>query len=189
MPCYGHFYIFAVHFRKFFVMESYEAFSLPISGLDDGIHHYRFEVGEDFFSGFDQSPIEGGDIAIELELDKRPDMLVMWFDISGVMNAACDRCLAPIRLPISGRYRLIGKIGEAEEEADVFYFSPDATKLNVAKYIYEYCCLSVPLKKTYDCMSEAERPCDDEVLAEQERSEEEKGDPVWDQLKDLNFDN
>ena len=170
-------------------MELYEAFSLPLSGLDDGMHHYQFQVEGDFFRSFDQSPIEDGVIEVQLDLDKRPDMLVMWFDIKGVINEACDRCLAPIHLPVSGRYRLIGKYGQGEEEADVFYMTPETVTLNVARYVYEYCCLCIPLKKTYDCQSETNPPCDFTVLEEQGLEEDEERDnPVWDQLKDLNFD-
>lgn len=168
-------------------MESYEAFSLPLSGLDDGDHHFTFEVEEDFFKGFDQSPISSGEIQIDVELDKRPDMLVFWFDIAGNVEEQCDRCLASISLPISGRYRLIGKYGEGEEDADVFYLSAEAISLNIAKFIYDYCCLSVPLSKTYDCEEDDPQPCDKAVLAEQEKDTPENN-PLRDQLKNLNLD-
>ncbi|MDX1686309.1 MAG: YceD family protein [Saprospiraceae bacterium] len=170
-------------------MELLEAFSIPISGLDDGVHHYHFEVDGDFFEKFENSPISSGDLNVEMELDKRSDMLVLWFDISGTIDESCDRCLASIDLPVTGRHRLIGKHGSGEEEADVFYFDPGLNKLNVAKFVYDFCCLSVPLSKTYDCRSEAEIPCDEKVLEEQREKDHVKNNPVWDQLKDVKFDN
>lgn len=170
-------------------MELYERFSLPISGMDDGVHLYHFKVGEKFFKGFEQSPIGQSQIQVDVEVDKRPDMLVFWFDIQGTMTESCDRCLAAIQLPIQGRHRLIGKLGSGEEEADVFYLSPELTSLNIAKFIYEYCALSVPLKKTYDCQSDENPPCDDSVLNTQEGDfDDDSNNPIWDQLKDLNFD-
>ena len=135
-------------------MESFKEFSIPISGLEDGIHHFDFTLGNEFFKHFERSPIKGGVVSARLSLDKRPSMLVLGIQISGTIDESCDRCLANINLPIEGNYRLVGKYGEGEEDIDVFYLSREDVELNVASYLYELSCLAVPISKTYDCQNE-----------------------------------
>jgi uncharacterized protein len=83
---------------------------------------------------------------------------------------------------------------EEPEEAEVIYISPETQVLNVAKYIYEFICLAMPLIKVYDCENDENRVCNEEMLRylnqEPEAEEEaESGNPIWDELKKLNSDN
>ena len=170
-------------------MKALEEFSLPLKGLHNGVHHYEFEIGSDFFKNFEDSPIPGGNLTVGMELDKKPSMLVFDFDLRGRVDAICDRCLADIRLPISGEYRLIVKYAEEERViGDVVYIQRETTSFNVANYIHELACLSLPISKVYDCEDEDEPPCDEETLARLEADEEEGGDDEatpWDILKDI----
>jgi uncharacterized metal-binding protein YceD (DUF177 family) len=170
-------------------MKSFKEFSLPISGLEDGLHEYRFKVEKPFFEIFENSPIKEADIDVEVELDKRKDMLIFHIDISGFVWDNCDRCLTSIKLPVEGQYELFGKYGNAEEEADVFYLSPETTEINISKFIFEYSCLSVPISKTIDCDNMTEPPCDEEMINTLDREVNDEGNSIWDQLKDFNFDN
>ena len=170
-------------------MKALEEFSLPLKGLHNGVHHYEFVIGSDFFKNFEESPIPGGNLTVGMELDKKPSMLVFDFDLSGRVEAICDRCLADINLPISGEYRLIVKYAEEDKvEGDVVYIHRETTSFNVAKYIHELACLSLPISKVYECEDEEEPPCDEETLERLEAEEEKKGDDEatpWDILKDI----
>ncbi|HQU61037.1 MAG TPA: DUF177 domain-containing protein, partial [Saprospiraceae bacterium] len=183
-------------------------YSIPVKGLRNGIHQFDFQIDRSFFDNFENSPISDGDIRLHLEFDKRPDMFVLQFDFEGTVRAECDRCLAEINLPISDSQMLLVKFSLEEEvdEAEMVYISPETIKLNVAQYIYEFICLSMPMIKVYDCESEAVRPCDDDMLRylsnsqeqeqeapaeaeeEEQESKEEKPNPIWDELKKLSND-
>ncbi|MEM8908525.1 MAG: DUF177 domain-containing protein [Bacteroidota bacterium] len=169
-------------------MESFNHFSIPIQGLKDGVHPFEFQVDSVFFRLFEDSPIEKGHFTVQLSFDKRPDMIVLDFDLAGTVGTACDRCLAAIQLPVKDQQQLIIKYGlEEKEEAEVIYIYRETSEFNVAKYIYEYICLAMPMIKVYDCERENPRVCNEEVFKYLDQKEEEapSENPIWDQLKNL----
>ncbi|MFN4255441.1 MAG: YceD family protein [Saprospiraceae bacterium] len=167
-------------------MDVLRAYSLPIQGLKDGVHSFEYQLDQVFFSHFEGSPIEAADIEVRLELDKRPDLLVFDFDLTGRIGAECDRCTAKIQLPIEIQQQLMVKFGEADEDDDEIVFIPrESPDFNVAKYLYEYAVLAMPMISTYDCENDPEPPCNREVLAYLNQTEETKDNPVWDTLKNL----
>ncbi|MCB0572290.1 MAG: DUF177 domain-containing protein [Phaeodactylibacter sp.] len=181
-------------------------FSIPVKGLRNGIHQFDFQIDRSFFENFEQSPISDCNIQLHLEFDKRPDMYVLQFDFEGTVRAECDRCLAEIGLPIADSQRLLVKVSQEEEtdEAEITYISPETVKLNVAQYIYEFICLAMPIIKVYDCGNQDPRPCNEDMLrylsngeqeekavekSEEEAEEENRANPIWDELKKLSNDN
>lgn len=165
-------------------MDPLRRFTVPIKGLGLGIHPFEFEISKSFFSHFESSPIENGKFDVAIQLDKRIDMMVLAFSIDGSFNTACDRCLEKFDLPIKGDHDLIVKIAEeAREDDEIFYISDAQTELNLAKFIYEFIILSLPIVKITD--DESVHKCDEEVLNFLEgKTEEDSGsNPLWDQLK------
>ncbi len=137
--------------------------------------------------------METAAIDFEVTLEKRSDMFLIDFVLRGTMGAICDRCTAPINLPISGDFELIVKYGEAEgvEENDEVVFIPrENSHLNLAKYLYEFAVLALPITNTFDCQSLAEPPCNFEILKFLKTEEEEaKSNAIWDALRDLDKNN
>lgn len=182
-------------------MDPLITYSIPVKGLHNGIHQFEFQIGRFFFENFENSPIAESDILVKLEFDKHPDMYVLQFDLEGTVRTQCDRCAADINLPVADSQRLLVKFSEEEEaeEAEVIFIRPDAQQLNVARYIYEYICLAMPLIRVYDCENDDPRPCNMEALrylsngqeaeeaaaGEEEKEEEEAPNPIWDELKKL----
>ena len=177
-------------------MDPLISYSIPIQGLVNGIHHFDFQIDRSFFDNFEDSPIEESDIQLSLEFDKRPDLFVMMFKFEGSIKTACDRCLANIDLPIHGEQRLLVKLRVAEEESndpEVIFIQPDAQKLQVAPFVYEFICLALPLIRVYDCEEDEHPQCDEEMLQYLEQKPKEQLDddtptdnPIWEELKKLN---
>lgn len=180
-------------------MDPLITYSIPVKGLHNGIHQFEFQIDRLFFENFENSPIAESDILVKLEFDKRSDMYVLEFELEGAVRTQCDRCAADINLPVADRQRLLVKFSTEEEpeEADVIFINPEAQQLNVAKYIYEYICLAVPLIRVYDCENDDPRPCNEEALrylsnggqAEEPEEEEKEANPIWDELKKLSNKN
>ena len=173
-------------------MDNFVAYSLPIQGLKSGIHHFKFEVDSAFFAKFEDSPVQEGKVLFELELDKRPDMMLLDFTLEGFIKAECDRCTATIDLPIEDERQLIVKFDEEEIEAEdeVIFLQREAPEFNVATYLYEFVVLALPITNIYDCENDPEPPCNFEVLKHlNPDSEAGKTDSIWDSLKDLKSDN
>ena len=165
-------------------------FSIPVKGLRDGIHQYEFQVDDAFFKQFEQSPISEGLLDLTVIFDKRPDMYILQFDFKGTVKSECDRCLETIDLPLVDSQRLLVKFSEEteQEEADVIFIPRETQQLNVANYVYEYICLSMPLIKTYDCENDENAVCNEEMLKylDEKPAETEETNPIWEALKKLN---
>lgn len=174
-------------------MDAFVSYALPIQGLKTGVHHFKFEIDSDFFAQFEDSPVETGKVLFELELDKRPDMMLFNFTMEGFVQSECDRCTATIDLPIEDERQLIVKFGEEDLELDedeVIFIPRDAPVFNVAKYLYEFVVLALPITNVYDCENDEPPPCNFEVLKHlKSESDEGNTNSVWDSLKDLNSDN
>ncbi len=169
-------------------------FVIPVRGLGIGIHQFHFDIGEQFFSHFENSPVQNGDLELDLSFDKRTDLYIFEFNFKGSVRTDCDRCLAKINLPISGQERLIVKfsLDHEEEEAEVIYINPEQQQLNVARFVYEFIILAIPMIKVYDCKGEKPPVCNQEMLDYLEKEElpnsEQKSNPIWEELKKFNPD-
>lgn len=169
-------------------MNAFVAYSIPIQGLKIGLHQFKFSVDKSFFALFEDSPIETGQINFEVELDKRSDMMLLDFELSGYLGTECDRCTAPINLPLEDSRQLIVKYEEedVEEDDEVVFIHRDVSDFNVAKYLYEFAVLALPISNVYDCQDEAAPPCNFEVLERLGNADAEAdNDVVWGALKDL----
>ena len=178
-------------FWKFFEMDPLVQYTIPVKGLREGIHEYTFQVGKDFFRHFEQSPIKDGNLELDVQFDKRPDMYVLQFDFKGTVRTNCDRCLEEIDMPLVDSQQLLVKFSENEEpeEAEVIFIPRETQLLNVARYAYEFICLAMPLIKTYDCENDDNPACNQEMLKYLENKPaepDEETNPVWDELKKLN---
>ena len=165
-------------------MDALKEYTIPIKGLGIGIHHFKFDLDKTFFSHFKESPIKECNLQMDLKLDKRPEMIILDFFTSGTIQTPCDRCLEEIALPIDGENQLILKIAEiaGTENETVVYITQALNEFNIAKYIYEFSVLSIPIFK----VEEEDHVCDEEIVKflERERDEDdESSNPIWDALK------
>lgn len=168
-------------------------YSIPIKGIADGMHRFDYQIDRQFLQHFEESPIADAAVQVQLDLEKKPGLFVLHFAISGTVRTNCDRCLADIDLPISGQERLLVKISleEESEDPEVAYLHPEATKLEVSSFIYEFVILTIPMIRTYACEAEENRPCNEELLDRlyedegSEESEENVSNPIWDELKNF----
>lgn len=173
-------------------MERFSAYSLPIQGLKVGSHHFKYALDQEFFRHFEGSPIEEANIEVEVLLDKRSDMMVFDFSVAGTVKAECDRCTATIDLPVEDEQQLIVKFGEPDPEDDeddeVVFIPREAPEFNLARYLYEFSVMALPITNTYDCDSAPNPPCNFEVLNYLKQTNEDApstADPTWDALQDL----
>ena len=169
-------------------MNAFVAYSIPVQGLNLGSHPFKFSIDSAFFALFEDSPVETGMVDFEVNLEKRSDMLLFDFDLSGYVGAECDRCTAQINLPIEDSRSLIAKYTEddVEEEDEVVFIHREASHFNVAQYLYEFVVLALPITNVYDCQDEPNPPCNFEVLKHLGLEENDEVNPsVWDELKGL----
>ena len=167
-------------------MDTLQPYILPLKGLGTGYHQITFAVDNEFFAAFPDSPVQQAQVELSLELDKRPNLLVLDFSYSGWVAEKCDRCLAQIQLPIEGANQLLVKFGEEEEnneDEDVVYIPVETAVWSVAQFAYEYILLGIPMIKSCE---DANTTCEEELLSYLEGNEsggEESHNPLRDALK------
>lgn len=174
-------------------MEALIQYAIPVKGLRQGLHNFHFDIDDSFFSHFESSPIMKGSLELDLSFEKRTDMYLFEFSLKGSIKTECDRCLAPINLPVHSEEELLVKftVENQEEEPDIVYVHPETQQFNVAPYVYEFIVLAVPMIKVYDCESEEQLPCNEDMLdyleeAEDQTQEEAANNPFREALKGFN---
>ncbi|MCB0641321.1 MAG: DUF177 domain-containing protein [Phaeodactylibacter sp.] len=166
-------------------MSALNQYAIPVLGLREGMHRFEYEIGADFFAEFEDSVIKDGELHVTLDFDKRSNLIVMTFQIEGHIQAECDRCLESFDAPLTTRQTLTVKYAEEErEEAEVLYIQRGTPSLDVAKFIYEFIHLAMPMILTHE---QAGQECDEEMLRYLDTPAEDEAEPnpVWQALRDL----
>lgn len=163
-----------------------EEFVIPFVGLKVGTHSYDFSIDSAFFAERPVPDIEDGEAEVHLELEKLSTMLVLNFEMKGLLTALCHRCGSPVKLPVENTYRYIVKFGEEsfDETEEIIILPENAYELDVKQPIYELIALSVPPRIVHENIAD----CDQSVIKklEQMRVEAENQiDPRWENLRNL----
>ncbi|MBT8189328.1 MAG: DUF177 domain-containing protein [Bacteroidia bacterium] len=170
-------------------MQALRQFSIPLKGLKNGIHEFVFHINKNFFSSFDSSPVNNGQLETKLNLEKKSDHIILDFFTKGYVNTDCDRCTALIKLPVESDFEAIVKFREEPgDDGDVIYIQVEEHQINVATLIYEQIILSIPLIKTYNCESEDPKPCNEKVLSILTKDSKKSTNPIGEALKNLKID-
>jgi len=174
-------------------------YEIAFVGLRDGKHDFHFKIGDTFFEQFETTDIEGADLALEMVLDKEPNMLQVDFRVKGKLKVMCDRCTESFYYPVGGEDDVIYKFTEKElDDEKIIALAPNETEIDITQPVYEFVSLLLPYKRVHpegECNEEmlneinnylmvAEDEADDEEV-ENETEAEEEIDPRWSELKKL----
>ena len=168
-------------------------FTIPFSGLKEGKHLFDFSADHRFFAGFEESEIEKGSVNIQVELEKRTTYLRLKFMLQGEVELICDRCLETYSQPIESTNPMLVKFSETETDDgdEVIYIHPGAHQIDVAKLIYEFIVLSIPIRHVHPENEEGKSLCDPEMLQKLDEykatdlTEIDPIDPRWNDLKKI----
>jgi uncharacterized protein len=165
-------------------------YTIPLSGLKEGLHTFDFEINKEFFEQFEESEIKEGSLIANIEMEKRSTHLDLAIKISGSVRICCDRCLEMFSQPLACENRLLVKFGKNDEDIDpdIIFISADENELVLKQYIYEYIYLALPIKRVHPNDNNGKSTCDPEMLErlkEHMVDEDPESDPRWDVLKKL----
>lgn len=180
---------------KYWSVKYLKKYKIPFSGLSTGKHNFEFDIDDQFFACFEHSLVKSGKLAANVELQKQENMLIVWFDISGIIQLACDICLSGFDSHLEIKERVLVKFSHEEwdEETDeIIVLSHNDYEFDVSNLLYEYINVKVPY---YANCSEHGMgiDCDPEMLdklkqiqPEDDIKEEELAtDPRWEALKKI----
>ncbi|GAB4037856.1 YceD family protein [Spirosoma gilvum] len=179
-------------------MNALRAYDIHIVGLDNKRHEYDFTSDDAFFAALDQDLIEKGNVHTHLLLDKSETMIRLDFQIKGTVEQVCDRCLDEYDEPVDTQHTMLLKFGDHNEELtdEIELIERATATINVARYIFEFISLSLPMKRLHPRFRNEEDSDDDEqngkviyrTDAETKDVEEQQPeiDPRWAALRKLN---
>lgn len=166
-------------------------YSIPLTGLKNGIHHYNYNVDGTFFRDYPSSQIDECNVYIDLSFEKKNRLFILVFEISGAIATDCDRCGEAFDLPLFSRQQLFVKQGEQKveelNEDDVVWISESETLLELDDMIYEFVHLSLPVSRRHIDNKDGTPGCDPENLKYFDLDAKyDSIDPRWDALNKLN---
>ena len=184
-------------------MGKFTEYIVPLRSLKGDSYKFEYKLTNDFFVNIDSPEVGKGKLDVALDVKKIGEAFEMNFDINGIVQVPCDRCLDDMTLPIATQEKIFVKFGAefAEENGNVVIVPFEEGEINVAWFIFEFIALSVPMKhvhpygKCNKAMSSKLKQVsayekDDEDSDEQggfddEEMEKTETDPQWDALKNI----
>jgi uncharacterized metal-binding protein YceD (DUF177 family) len=173
-------------------------YNIDIYGLEDKLYEYDIESGNTFFEELEQDIIESGHFKTLVKLNKSATMIQLDFHTEGSVGLVCDRTLEPYEEAFVSEDKIILKFGERDQELtdEIEIINRNTNRINLARYIFEFIALSLPVKKIHPSLRNDEDFSEDEeeiVLvysseapeSEEDESTAEKIDPRWEALKKL----
>ena len=174
---------------------------IQFSSLLDGKHSFHYKIGDSFFEQFEYSDIEDADLELDVSLEKKPNMMILVFDVVGSLKVMCDRCTESFYFPVSGQEEVIYKFSEEDiEDEKIICVLPNETGIDISVPVFEFASLLLPSRRIHpdgECNEEMLSEMDNYLMIESDNTEEEEEsndsdstdeneiDPRWSQLKDL----
>ncbi|MGM0634700.1 MAG: YceD family protein [Bacteroidota bacterium] len=175
-------------------MKDFKEFAIPFIGLKLGKHQFNFDIDNTFFTLFDYEEFNAANIAVEMELIKKANLLELTFNFKGNVNINCDVTMEPYQQEIDNSLKVVAKFGEAYEEVneELIILPFGEHQIEVQQYIYEGIVLALPAKRVHPGVEDG--TLDSVILDKLEelepqnnesQSEDDEIDPRWNKLKDL----
>ena len=172
-------------------------YDINIQGLEEKVHTFEFEGDDKFFGAFEQSFIKKGHFKAIVKLNKNSALIQLDFDITANVELTCDRSLELFEEPISVKERYIYKFGDRHEEItdEIEMIPHGAATINIAQHIYDFICVSLPMKKLHPRFREEDIDEEGLLVYTSEKEEptnepKEQGiDPRWAALSKLRMNN
>lgn len=178
-------------------MNELRKYDIHIFGLENKRYQYDFESGDAFFEALEQQLIAKGQFMTHLTLDKSETMIRLDFHIRGTIEQTCDRSLDLYDEPVDVRQMLLLKFSDHNEELtdEIELIERNTPTINVARYIFDFISLALPMKKLHPRFRAEEQDDDDDTDGKMiyrsdpepdDDAEQPKVDPRWDALRRLN---
>lgn len=177
-------------------MNELRKYDINIFGLENKRYESAFESGDAFFDALEQTLIKKGQFATHVTLNKSETMIQLDFHIVGEVEQTCDRSLDEYNEPVDVENRMLLKFSDHNEELtdEIELIERNTATINVARYIFEFISLSLPMKRLHPRFRDEEENEDEEITGKliytSAPEPDEDGnpalDPRWEALRRLN---
>lgn len=198
-------------FIKRFTLGKFDIYKIPLKTLTIGNHIFDYVLDTEYFKKIDGQEVQKGKVTAKVLVKNTGTDYELNFQLEGIVQVPCDRCLDDMDLPMSHKSRLIVRLGDAyaEEGDDIIIIPEMEGEINIAWFLYEFIALSIPIKHIHapgkcnrlmssklkkhitkgpDDEDEEEIEVefeDSEPVVDFEESDSQQTDPRWDELKKI----
>jgi uncharacterized protein len=167
-------------------------YNIAFKGLGEGIHEFDYQIDGKFFEYFDGGISDDGNVAVNVKLEKESSLMILQFTVNGTVKVQCDRCLEYYDQAVKSENKVIVKFGDEsfDQGDDVVWISPTDHQINVAKLIYDFIILSIPIRQVHPDDEKGNSTCNPEMLERLEElsvhdQRDQTTDARWNDLKKL----
>jgi uncharacterized protein len=172
-------------------------YSVELSKLRFGLNEEVYKIDRSFFSEFEYSQIQDGEVTVNAGITKYVSHLDVTLDFEGHIQLNCDRCmdLYPHALKFSQRVIFSADEDMEFDHDEVVIMEEHAQWLDLAGDLFDFIHLQIPIRKVPPAEIHLCPPKVLEILgldengneipAGPEEEEEEAIDPRWAALKKL----
>lgn len=141
-------------------------YTITVSGLDIGLHTYKFNLDDGFLSDFQHPDVFGGNVKAQVELNKKTDVIEAVIEIFGTLQVECDRCLDLFDLPVENSETIIYTIGKQPnyENEEVTILPKEQSEIDFSQLLYEISVTQIPISKTHPDDANGKSTCNAEML-------------------------
>ena len=114
-------------------MAKFSLYNIPLKNLSQGKHTYEYELDRKFFEAIDGDEVKKGNVKVMLTIKKTSSTYEFNFDLKGLVQVPCNRCLDDLDQEIDSQNRLIVKLGKeySEESDEVVIIPEDEGEINI----------------------------------------------------------
>ena len=174
-------------------MDKLSTYTIAYADLPQGKHEVDFLVDNAFFKQFEGSEISEGEVDVCIDLEKGSTFMVLDVEMEGRVKVLCDRCLdeyfAPVKFAGKLTVSFIGGLEDDENSPDeVMNMQQGDSEVNLAQYIFESICLSLPMQRFHPDDKDGNSTCNKAMLAKmqelQDQAQQNKNEnSPWKALK------
>lgn len=112
-----------------------QPFIVKLNDLPSGRTALEWTADGEFFESFGNPDILDARLDVAAEVVNHGATVDVDCRIAGMVTVQCDRCLDELDIPVEAEFSEV--------------FTPDAPDLDLSQDIYDYVCVSLPLRRTH----------------------------------------
>lgn len=126
-------------------------FVIEVNGLALGKTEFLARANKEFFAKNENQEVLDADLEVRIIALKQRDVVDFELCAEGTVTVPCDRCLAPVEMPVSVsnsfRLRLHGSDATIEDHQEEVFLREGTDELDFGQEIYDYSLLALPLQR------------------------------------------
>lgn len=165
-------------------MAKFDDYNIPLKGLKAESQVFEYDLDNQYFKKIDSPEVQRGNVKAKVTVVKKSNLFELSFNLEGVVQIPCDRCLDDMDQPILYKEKLQVKFGENfSEEGDIVIVPESDGAINIAWFLYEFIVLNIPMKHVH-----APGECNKTMVSKLKKHITRQKSSDDDEVDDIDFD-